>query len=407
MSKFSVPVTQQDRIQSLDLLRGIAILGILIMNIQSFSMPGVTYINPTVYGDLEGANWWVWTLSHLFADQKFMSIFSILFGAGIVLVTTKAESKTGKSAGLHYRRTGLLLLIGLAHAHLIWMGDILVAYAICAFLLYPLRKKSTKTLLILAFVFFIVPTLLNLSGAMTMHTWPEEQVSAMSSEWFPSTAIVQQEIAALTGSVGTRIAEISAQALHLETTVFFFVIFWRVMAMMLLGMALFKMGVLSASRSSAFYKKGAMITLPIGLALSFWGIDQNFSHDWAFEYSMLRGSNFNYWGSIFTAFAFICIVMLVSQYKGLVRWKARLSAVGQMALTNYIGTSIICTFFFYGLGYFGQVSRLGQMGVTLLVWLLIIGWSSPWLRRHHFGPLEWLWRSATYGRWQKWKRGTD
>ena len=103
------PVSSSDRIQSLDILRGLAILGILIMNIQSFAMPGAAYMNPMAFGDMNSLNGWVWKISHIFADQKFMTIFSILYGAGIVLVTQKAENKFGKSAGLHYRRTFWLL----------------------------------------------------------------------------------------------------------------------------------------------------------------------------------------------------------------------------------------------------------------------------------------------------------
>ena len=118
------------------------------MNIQSFAMPSAAYSNPLAYGDLTGLNLWTWILSHLFADQKFMSIFSVLFGAGIVLITEKKEFQTGSSAKLHYTRNGLLLLIGLLHAHLIWYGDILVAYALCSFLVYPLRKLSSRKLLI-------------------------------------------------------------------------------------------------------------------------------------------------------------------------------------------------------------------------------------------------------------------
>ena len=106
------PTKLNERIQSLDIIRGIAILGILIMNIQSFSMPGSAYSNPLAFGDLNGINKWVWIISHVFADMKFMNIFSLLFGAGIILVTSKSEMKTGKSASLHYKRTFWLLILG-------------------------------------------------------------------------------------------------------------------------------------------------------------------------------------------------------------------------------------------------------------------------------------------------------
>ena len=139
----TAPVRPAERIVAIDILRGFALLGILIMNIQGFAMPVAAYSNPTAYGDLTGANRWVWTLSHIFADQKFMTIFSLLFGAGIVLMSEKLDARGQRAWGLHYRRTFWLLLIGLAHAYLLWSGDILVAYALCGFWVYWLRRLRT------------------------------------------------------------------------------------------------------------------------------------------------------------------------------------------------------------------------------------------------------------------------
>lgn len=119
------PVELQERIDSIDILRGFAVLGILIMNIQEFSMISQAYFNPTAYGDLKGSNWLVWLYSHLFADMKFISIFSLLFGAGVLLFTDKAEAKGSKSAGIHYRRTLWLLLFGLLHGYFLRSGGIL------------------------------------------------------------------------------------------------------------------------------------------------------------------------------------------------------------------------------------------------------------------------------------------
>src|SRR5262245_1172627 len=110
------------------------------MNIQSFSMIGAAYINPTAYGDLAGANYWVWVLSHVLADQKFISLFSMLFGAGIVLMTAKAEQSGVRPARLHFRRMGWLVLFGLLHGYLLWSGDILFSYGMCGLFLYLFRK---------------------------------------------------------------------------------------------------------------------------------------------------------------------------------------------------------------------------------------------------------------------------
>src|SRR5712671_5829811 len=121
--EFWGPVAETERIVPMDVLRGFALLGILVMNIQSFAMVGAAFDNPTAYGDLNGGNFLVWLFSHLLADQKFLSIFSMLFGAGIVLIWQKAESSGARPARLHYRRVGWMIVFGLLHAYLLWYGD--------------------------------------------------------------------------------------------------------------------------------------------------------------------------------------------------------------------------------------------------------------------------------------------
>src|SRR5258708_23123865 len=145
--EFRGHVAGPERIVPMDVLRGFALLGILVMNIQLFAMVEAAYDNPTAYGDLNGANFLVWLLSHLFADQKFISIFSMLFGAGIVLMWRKAERSGARPARLHYRRMGWLILFGLLHAYLLWYGDILYAYGICGLFVCLFRRKSPRTLI--------------------------------------------------------------------------------------------------------------------------------------------------------------------------------------------------------------------------------------------------------------------
>jgi uncharacterized protein len=130
------PITEGERIVSIDALRGFALLGILYMNIQAFSMVSAAYMNPTAYGDLHGANYAVWLLGRLLADLKFMSIFSMLFGAGIFLLTSQVEASGRRPTPLHYRRMGWLLLFGLLHGSLLWYGDILYDYALCGMLVF-------------------------------------------------------------------------------------------------------------------------------------------------------------------------------------------------------------------------------------------------------------------------------
>jgi uncharacterized protein len=406
MKQTAQPVVGSDRIQSLDILRGFAILGILIMNIQSFSMPGAAYLNPMAYGDMEGLNKWVWMLSHVFADQKFMSIFSILYGAGIVLVTQNAEKKFGKSAGLHYRRTFWLLVIGLIHAHLIWYGDILVTYALCALFVYLFRKMKPTGLLILGVIMISVHSVIYLFFGFSLEFWPEESLIETRESWAPPLEQLSAEIEAVLGTLSEQIAHNSAQALFLETFVFLTTFVWRAGGLMLVGMAFYKMGILSAQKSKSFYTRGWLISWGVGLPIVVYGMLQNFSADFSMEFSMFTGAQFNYWGSLFIAFGYICIVMLLSKSSLLKGFKARLAAVGQMALSNYISQSVIAVLIFHGvgLGLFGEVERTGQILITFGIWLLQFIWSKPWLSSFQFGPLEWVWRSLTYMKKQAFRK---
>jgi len=400
------PTEKKGRIESLDILRGFALLGILLMNIQSFSMPEAAYLNPMAYGDMTGANKWVWLLSHIFADQKFMTIFSILFGAGILLFAENAEAKRGKSTGLHYRRTFWLLVIGLLHAHLIWHGDILVAYAICSFIVFLFRKVSPVKLFITGILVIAVHSLIYLGADATIPSWPQDSINETMASWMPSPEQIQEEIEAFTGTISQQLHKRSGIALFMETGVLLMIFIWRAGGLMLVGMALYKWGFLSAEKSTTLYWKSFFISWLVGLPIVIFGIVQNYNHNWAFEYSMFGGSQFNYWGSLFVSFGFISLIMILVKSNSLQWIKGRLAAVGQMALTNYLMQSIICVFIFYGIGfgYFGSVERTGQLLIVLGVWLAQLTWSKPWLQRFIFGPFEWAWRSLTYWKIQPLKK---
>ena len=400
------PVEKTNRIQSIDLLRGIAILGILIMNIQSFSMPSAAYNNPLAFGDLTGLNKMTWILSHLFADQKFMSIFSILFGAGIILITEKKELLTGSSLKLHYTRNLILLLIGLLHAHLIWYGDILVAYALCSFLVYPFRKLSPKKLLITGLLILSVPTFLNGFFQFSLPYMPASELQDLRLDWAPTNELIEQEITAFTGSISSQIKINSQQALFLETFVFLIQFLWRAGGLMLVGMALFRWGVLSAERSRSFYLKSAFYSLIIGFPIVIYGIYMNFTMNWDFQYSMFTGSQFNYWGSLFVAYGYISLIMVFAQSDNYYTMKKRLASIGQMALTNYILHSFIGVLIFFGIGFgfFGKIDRSLQILIVGIIWIFQYLTSEKWLNSYRFGPLEWVWRSLTYGKKQPFLR---
>ncbi|MEN8202088.1 MAG: DUF418 domain-containing protein [Bacteroidota bacterium] len=397
------PVTGAGRILSLDVLRGVAVLGILIMNIQSFSMPSAAYINPTAYGDLTGFNKWIWILSHLLASEKFMSLFSMLFGAGVVLFSENAESKGYNSATLHYRRMGWLLLFGLIHAYFFWYGDILVNYSLCGMLIFLFRKKQALSLIWMGFGFFMVPLILDNLFAWSIPYWPEEAIESTLHSWSPDSESLAHELEAMRGAWQDRMGIRVPATIFMQTGYFMMGSFWRVMSMMLLGMALFKWKILSALRPDSFYFRMVAVGLVTGYAISGLGLVLNFRDGWSMEFSMFTGSQFNYLGSLGVALGYAGAVMLLCKRDGFNRFKKLFASVGRMAFTNYILMTLICVFLFNGAGLalFGTVERGMQVLIMIGIWILLLLISSHWMKHFRFGPLEALWRRMTY--WRAWK----
>jgi uncharacterized protein len=401
------PVTDAERIDSLDVLRGVAVLGILAMNIGSFAMPSAAYQNPTVWGSLNGLNGVVWTATHLLVDLKFMAIFSMLFGAGLVLMSERRESRGEGVWGLHLRRMFWLLVFGLAHAHLIWYGDILVWYAVTGTLVFGLRRRRPRTLIALGLGAWLVGSMILTAAGLSWSEWPEAERVETVAELDPPAEVLQAEVEAYRGGFGSQLEERSPTALEMETGVYLVWALWRVSGLMLLGMAFFKLGVLSASRSDTFYRRLLVAAALVGIPVVAAGIAWNRSTGWEPPGFFFIGSLPNYWGSLPVALGWVGLVMLAVRRGWWDGLRARFAAVGRMAFTNYIAQSVICTWIFYGhgLGLFGRVDRVGQVGIMLAVWAVMLAVSPLWLRRFRFGPLEWLWRSLVYRRLQPMRRG--
>ena len=394
----ATPVARAERIASIDVLRGFAVLGILIVNMAGFARVPSAYMNPTSGGGFQGLDVWIWSVIYLFADTKFISIFSMLFGAGMAMMSDRATSGGLSGTGLHYRRQFWLLVIGLAHGYLIWHGDILVAYALCGFLLYPLRKLRPRQLLWIGgcAVAFVVPMWI-LAG-VSIPYWPEAERVAAAAEWAPPNEVLNAEIVTFRGRWMDQLPIRAAIAIVLQTTAFLGLFIWRAGGLMLIGMALYKLGVLAATRSAAFYRRMAVIGIAVGLPFSAAGVAYKLHYDFAWDKAMFQGALFNYVGSAGVFLGYVGLVMLAVQSGWLPGLQKRLAATGRMALTNYITQSLICTFIFYGhgLGLFERVSAAGQVGIVVGIWVLQLAWSPWWLKRFRFGPLEWLWRTATY-----------
>jgi uncharacterized protein len=395
-----LPVAETDRYIALDVLRGAAVLGILVMNIQSFSMVLAAYFNPTALGPPTPADFAVWTATHLFADRKFITIFSMLFGAGLLLLTHRVEARGGRPAVVHYRRMAVLLLFGLLHAYLLWYGDILVTYAICGALVYPARTLAPRGLLIAGLLMASMASLLAIGGGLTLDSWPAEDREMVRQVYQPDAHHIARETAAFRGGWWDQFPMRAAYARNYLLFEFWIASVWRVTGMMLFGMALLKLGILTGERPQWFYVGLAAAGFGLGLPLVAWGLTRNIAANWSLQYAFFAGAQWNYWGSMLVALGWIGLVIALCQSgraRAIVR---RLGAVGRMALSCYILETLICTTIFYGHGFglFGRVARPAQMAICLGVWTLLLLIAPFWLRHFRFGPLEWLWRALSYGR---------
>lgn len=397
------PTDPGDRLLSLDALRGFALLGILVVNIWLFAQPTVGWYNPVLYGDFSGGNYAAWFVSHVFFDQKFVTLFTFLFGAGIFLFMESRE-RTGQPAlRLHFRREFWLLVIGLAHAYLLWYGDVLVAYALCGFLVVFVRNWRPKRLLLLGLVLFALPSLFYLVsgvGYVMVDADAQAEIEAgMLAAFGAEQDALDAEIDAYQGSWIEQVEYRFTIVLMMQTVGFITESFWMFGGLMIIGMALYKWGILSNQRSTQFYRRLLVGGGSVGLALILTGVWYRELVDWDTGQILLLASQFNYWGSLLMALAYVAGIMLLCRAAAGDRVTTALSAIGRTTISNYLLQTVLATTIFYGhgLGLFGTLSRIELLGVVVLIWAIQIPLSIAWLNRFRFGPVEWLWRTLTYG----------
>jgi len=425
----SVPVTATERITSVDALRGVAVLGILVMNIYGFAMPFVAYQNPLAMGGTEWYNIGTWYFTHVFFDQKFMTIFSILFGAGLAMMAMRAEARGARYGGNWYRRNFWLLLIGAAHGYFLWFGDILFHYALMGMLIYPLRHLSPRALIITASILLSIGVLMQVGGGTYMaelqlqgieiqqakeagESLTEEQEATLE-EWEAASIFmkppgqqVDEDTAAYLGSYRDAFEHRRPMVQMMQTQATIGFVIWRVGGLMLIGIALMKLGILSAERSLGFYRRMMLVGYGIGLPVMLFSAWNMHANQWDMLWLFRVGGIPNYFGSLFVAAGHIALVMTIIKTGSLSGLMARFTAVGRMAFTNYLMHSLVMTTIFYGYGFglYGQVPRLAQMAFVAGMLGFQLWFSTFWLERYRFGPAEWLWRSLTYLRLQPMRR---
>lgn len=402
------PIDGSKRIQSLDILRGVAVLGMLVMTIQAFAMPASAYINPSSYERLEGNDLYVWLLSHVFGNGKFLSIFAMLFGASVVMISQKARKEHLRSSDLQYKRFIYLGIFGIVHAYLIYYQDILLLYAICGLLMFIFRSKKSASQIKAGVIFLIIGSAISLFLGYSTPLWePGEYEANVERIWEPDSESQNSEIDFYTSTWERQLLQRAPQSFKFQTTEFIFQNFWKISGCMLIGMALYKRRVFKAKQSNRYYLKMMGYGFGLGLPLVVVGVLLDFNYDWDFRISYFYLSQMNYWGSLLMALGYIGLIMLFCKASTRSYLAKRLADVGRMSLSNYLLQSIICTFIFYGqgLGLFGDLDRSAQAVFVLAIWVFNLTFSAIWLSYFKFGPFEWLWRSLTYGRIQSLRKG--
>lgn len=390
-----------ERFDCLDALRGFAILGILMVNIQLFAMVWAAADVPTLHTDFTAfGNRAVWVITQTAFSWKFHILFGAMFGAGIVLMH---EGHDLTSHTRHQRRMAWLLLFGLVHAYVFWFGDILVPYALAGMLLVPARNMSVRGLITLGLGLYALTGLAAVGvyamGGLTGDTMTMGQLLGFQADEVPRIEALYQ--AGFVDRLGYNF--LTALISQLFQIVF---AGGRIAGAILLGMAACKMGFIALRWPVRHYAIGAAAGIGFGWLLCGWSAAHMLGTDFA-PSTAWEGMLAQYVGSLITVVGYACAVMLAAQQSVLAPVIRALAATGRMAFSNYLLQTLILTLIFVGppgLGLFGEVERTGQALIVIVMWAVQIGWSMVWLKHFHYGPMEWAWRSLTYSQAQPFRR---
>lgn len=397
------------RIEALDIVRGVAVMGILAMNIVGFGMPSPAYMNPAAFGVEGSADLVSWAFSFLFIDGKMRGLFSLLFGASMLLVIQRAEARGNHAGSVHFRRMAWLLVLGLIHFYLIWHGDILTSYALVGMAAFLFRGMPPGRLLGWAVALLVLQFLMSALTTAGLFA-----VAAELAGPNPSAATIQQW-QAITAGFGTTPGEVEAELATFRSgygtildhrltdlgswPLLMLILYGpETLGYFLLGMWAFKTGFLTGDWTDYAYARTAALCLSVSVpayaVMAYLLIEDGFTPQMIHALFFTATIPFR----PLMVLAIAAVVILASRRGGAL--VDRIAAAGRAAFTNYLGTSLIMTTFFYGYGAaaFGTFSRAELWLVVIPMWGLMLLWSKPWLDRYRYGPFEWLWR--TLARWE-------
>ena len=413
------PIQGDARVATLDVIRGTALFGILLMNITMFGLP-MSYSDPTVWGGSTGPNLWAWTIATIGFEGTQRGLFSILFGAGLVLLSSRLEAKHPNAADIFYRRSLWLVVFGIIHSYLLlWTGEILYFYGLTALFVYVMRHLRPRALLAIAIAGFlfgagwnvidsyraerkhdkaqVAQAILTAGGKLSedaqddLDAWKELEKHAK-----PDEKKLARDLEAHRGSYTDVVAFQAPQNADYETW-FAYRYFFDIFSMLLVGMALYKWGVLTLERPSSLYWTLVLVGYAVGLSVNYYEwrviVDGQFS-----VLAFMRAAWTYDLGRLAMTAGHLGALLLFCR-SGWFPWLRRsLAAVGRLALSNYLTHSIVCAIVFYGFGFglYGRLERYQLYYVVVSIWVFQLIASPIWLRYYRFGPFEWLWRWLTY-----------
>ncbi|HGL5826863.1 TPA: DUF418 domain-containing protein YeiB [Citrobacter koseri] len=371
-----------ERNVTLDFIRGVAILGILLLNISAFGLPKAAYLNPAWYGKITASDAWTWAILDLFAQVKFLTLFALLFGAGLQMLLPRGKRWIQS-------RLTLLVLLGFIHGLLFWDGDILLAYGLVGLICWRLVRDapSVKSL-------FNTGILLYLAGIGVLLLLGSISASETSRAWTPdASALLYEKYWKINGgmeAVSNRVDLLSNSLLALGAQYG-----WQLAGMMLLGAALMRSGWLKGQYSLQHYRRTGVLLVVVGVLINLPAIIVQWRLDWAYRWCAFLLQAPRELSAPFQTIGYTALMLgfwpQLSRFKLVIA----IACVGWMALSNYLLQTLICTTLFYQFGLFMKFDRLTLLIFVIPVWLANLLFSWIWLRFYRQGPVEWLWRQLT------------
>lgn len=429
----AAPLSKKERILFIDAVRGIALLGILLMNSMAQSQAHYFYVSMNLNQPITGKNFYAWVLEMGVFEGTMRGLFSILFGAGTILLINRLEKTRGHmdAADIYYRRILWLLVFGVINAFIfLWPGDILYSYALCGLVLFPFRKLSPRSLWIGVFMLLAWGTYRETSALYdrketiskgkqaellkSQHKKLSKEQTADLEKWHTfrdkndSKGIMKQaaeETAKVQKATWKKLFLFYRDVnMEIQSTGFYNG-WWDMLMFFFIGMAVYKSGFLNGNSATWLYLIIAVLGIGLGLTINYMGLKEMYhsrfdfvklTEDAPFEIYQLR--------RFIQTMGYLSLLILLYKITPFRSILHVFAPVGQMAFTNYLSQSIITSIFFYGMGWYGYLQRYQVYEVVLGIWIFQIIFSTVWLKYFLFGPFEWVWRSLTYLKAQPIKR---